>query len=84
MHTSENRLPVTFLSGFLGTDKSTPRNHIIANRDPVFIGIGIDETRIRQELHARLLPVEPLTSATGIDLGNPFPAWGEQVLETAE
>lgn len=84
MHASENRPPVAVLAGFLGTDETTLLNHIRANREPVFTGIGMDEARIRQPLHARLLPVEPLTSATGIDLSNPFPAWGEQVLEAAE
>lgn len=83
MHASENRLPATVLSGFVGTDGTTQFDHVLANREPVFIGIGIDEARIRKELHARPLPVEPLTSATGIDLSNPFPAWGEQVLEAA-
>ena len=50
----------------------------------VFIGIGMDEAVIRARLDASLLPVSAFTPEMWMGLRDPFPAWGEQVLETAE
>ncbi|WP_232495529.1 GTP-binding protein [Novosphingobium kaempferiae] len=50
----------------------------------VFIGIGMDEVRIRTRLDACLLPVDDFTPARWQDLRDPFPAWGEQAMEAAE
>lgn len=50
----------------------------------VFIGIGMDETRIRIRLDACLLPVKAFTPQMWMGLRDPFPAWGEQALEMVE
>ena len=42
----------------------------------VFIGIGMDEARIRARLDSCLLPVEAFTPKMWIGLRDPFPAWG--------
>ena len=49
----------------------------------VFIGIGMDEARIRAALDACLLPVNALTPDMGMGLRDPFPSWEPQ-LEAAE
>ncbi len=50
----------------------------------VFIGIGMDEATIRARLDACLMPVCVFTPEMWRHLRDPFPAWGEQVLEAAE
>lgn len=50
----------------------------------VFIGIGMDEGRIRARLDACLLPVDAFTPDMWTGLRDPFPLWGERVLEMAE
>ncbi|MDR6145794.1 MULTISPECIES: GTP-binding protein [unclassified Sphingomonas] len=50
----------------------------------VFIGIGMDEARIRARLDACLLPVKAFTPDLWMGLRDPFPAWGERALEMAE
>ncbi|MYM00192.1 GTP-binding protein [Novosphingobium sp. FGD1] len=50
----------------------------------VFIGIGMDEDRIRTRLDACLLPVDTFAPAQWQDLHDPFPAWGEQALEATQ
>ena len=50
----------------------------------VFIGSGMDEAMIRARLDACLMPVCVYTPELWKDLRDPFPAWGEQVLEAAE
>ncbi|WP_395337422.1 GTP-binding protein [Novosphingobium sp. BL-8H] len=47
----------------------------------VFIGIGMDEARIRAGLDACLLPAETFTPALWRDLVDPFPLWGSPALE---
>jgi len=49
----------------------------------VFIGIGMDEARIRERLDACLLDAEGFTPARWRDLPDPFPAWGEMAMEAA-
>jgi G3E family GTPase len=49
----------------------------------VFIGIGMDEARIRAALDACLLPVNALTPEMWMGLRDPFPSWEPQ-LEAAE
>jgi G3E family GTPase len=49
----------------------------------VFIGIGMDEAQIRRGLDACLLPVRAFTPELWFGLRDPFPSWGEQVLEHA-
>ncbi|WP_448663429.1 GTP-binding protein [Sphingomonas sp. CJ20] len=50
----------------------------------VFIGIDMDEARIRRALDACLLPVKAFTPALWMGMRDPFPAWGERVVEAAE
>ena len=50
----------------------------------VFIGIDMDEGRIRRDLDACLLPVSAFTPALWMGLRDPFPLWGEAVPEAAE
>jgi G3E family GTPase len=50
----------------------------------VFIGIGMDEARIRRQLDACLLSVKAFTPTLWTGLPDPFPAWGEPALEAAE
>ena len=50
----------------------------------VFIGIDMDEARIRRALDACLLPVKAFTPALWMGLRDPFPAWGAPVHEAAE
>lgn len=50
----------------------------------VFIGIDMDETRIRARLDTCLLPVNAFTPEMWLGLRDPFPLWGEQVPEMAE
>jgi G3E family GTPase len=50
----------------------------------VFIGIGMDEAAIRRRLDACLMPVCVYTPELWMGLRDPFPDWGEQVLEAAE
>jgi len=49
----------------------------------VFIGIGMDEARIRRKLDACLLPVNAFTPEIWVGLPDPFPSWEPQ-LEAAE
>ena len=49
----------------------------------VFIGIGMDEARIRARLDACLLPVTRFTPEMWIGLRDPFPSWEPQ-MEAAE
>lgn len=49
----------------------------------VFIGIGMDEARIRARLDACLLPVKSFTPEMWTGLRDPFPSWEPQ-LEAAE
>ncbi|KAA9016511.1 MULTISPECIES: GTP-binding protein [Sphingobium] len=49
----------------------------------VFIGIGMDEARIRRRLDAALLPVSRFTPDMWIGLRDPFPSWEPQ-MEAAE
>ncbi len=50
----------------------------------VFIGIGMDEARIRARLDACLVPAAAFTPALWTTLRDPFPVWGERQLEMAE
>ncbi|WP_343526207.1 GTP-binding protein [Sphingomonas sp.] len=50
----------------------------------VFIGIDMDEAHIRARLDACLLPVAAFTPDLWRGLRDPFPAWGERMLEMAE
>ncbi|MHA6721271.1 GTP-binding protein [Sphingomonas sp. RS6] len=50
----------------------------------VFIGIDMDEGRIRRALDRCVLPVKAFTPAMWMGLRDPFPSWGEQVPEAAE
>ncbi len=50
----------------------------------VFIGIGMDEARIRSRLDACLLPATALTPLRWSGLPDPFPSWGEPMLDAAE
>ncbi|WP_294235783.1 GTP-binding protein [uncultured Sphingomonas sp.] len=50
----------------------------------VFIGIGMDEARIRARLDGCLVPATAFTPALWTGLRDPFPAWGERRLEAAE
>jgi G3E family GTPase len=50
----------------------------------VFIGIGMDEARIRRELDACLVETSAFTPALWRDLRDPFPVWGEALFESAE
>jgi G3E family GTPase len=50
----------------------------------VFIGIGMDETRIRTRLDACLLPVDTFAPARWQGLRDPFPVWGEQTMAVAQ
>lgn len=50
----------------------------------VFIGIGMDEGRIRARLDACLLSVNAFTPHMWMGLRDPFPTWGERALEMAE
>jgi G3E family GTPase len=50
----------------------------------VFIGIDMDEARIRRDLDACLLPVDAFSSDMGAGLDDPFPLWGAPALEAAE
>ena len=43
----------------------------------VFIGIGMDEARIRRELDACLLQSDAFEPDTWAGMADPFPAWGE-------
>ncbi len=43
----------------------------------VFIGIGMDEARIRRDLDACLVPAQAFTPDAWAALPDPFPAWGE-------
>ncbi|MCI4591090.1 GTP-binding protein [Sphingobium sp. BYY-5] len=45
----------------------------------VFIGIGMDEARIRSGLDTCLLPVRVFTPELWMGLRDPFPSWGEVV-----
>lgn len=45
----------------------------------VFIGIGMDEARIRARLDACLLPVEQFTPEKWLGLRDPFPRWEREV-----
>lgn len=49
----------------------------------VFIGIDMDEARIRTRLDACLLPVTRFTPNLWTGLRDPLPAWGERVAEPA-
>ncbi|BBD02792.1 MULTISPECIES: GTP-binding protein [Sphingobium] len=50
----------------------------------VFIGIGMDETRIRARLDACLVPGDTFAPAQWLNIRDPFPAWGEQAMEAAQ
>ncbi|WP_230483966.1 GTP-binding protein [Sphingomonas sp. Leaf21] len=50
----------------------------------VFIGIGMDEARIRTRLDACLIRASAFTPRLWTGLHDPFPAWGERQLEAAE
>ncbi|WP_454279968.1 GTP-binding protein [Sphingomonas sp. Marseille-Q8236] len=50
----------------------------------VFIGIGMDEARIRQRLDACLLAAPAFTPNLWATLHDPFPAWGTPQLQAAE
>ena len=50
----------------------------------VFIGIDMDEARIRTGLDACLLPVNVFTPEMWMGLRDPFPLWCEPALEAAE
>lgn len=50
----------------------------------VFIGIGMDEGRIRTRLDACLVPGDTFLPAQWLDLRDPFAAWGEQAMEAAQ
>ncbi len=50
----------------------------------VFIGIGMDEARIRQRLDACLVPAAAFTPGLWTGLRDPFPAWGERQMEAAQ
>ncbi len=50
----------------------------------VFIGIGMDEARIRTRLDACLLPVKTFTPQMWMGLRDPFPLWGEKAMEMGE
>ncbi len=50
----------------------------------VFIGIGMDESRIRARLDACLLPAETFTPEAWQHLDDPFPLWGSPALEAAQ
>jgi len=51
----------------------------------VFIGIGMDETRIRAALDGCLLPMKAFTPGMWMGLRDPFPAWQpEPMLEEAQ
>ncbi len=43
----------------------------------VFIGIGMDETKIRSALDACLVSASSFTPEAWADMHDPFPAWGE-------
>jgi G3E family GTPase len=49
----------------------------------VFIGIGMDEAEIRDRLNACLLSVSAFTPEPWRRLPDPFPSWGEKVLQMA-
>ena len=49
----------------------------------VFIGIGMDEGRIRRRLDACLVEATAFTPSLWTCLRDPFPAWGEPVVEPA-
>lgn len=49
----------------------------------VFIGIDMDEARIRRELEACLLPAEGFTPDRWTEIRDPFPSWGEAVPQMA-
>jgi hypothetical protein len=50
----------------------------------VFIGIGMDEARIRTRLDACLVPAAAFTPALWSGLRDPFPGWGKRQPEAAE
>lgn len=50
----------------------------------VFIGIDMDEARIRQNLDACLVRTSAFTPRLWTGMDDPFPAWGERQLEAAE
>lgn len=50
----------------------------------MFIGIGMDEARIRRRLDACLVPAAAFTPTLWTGLRDPFPAWGERQMEAAE
>ena len=49
----------------------------------VFIGIGMDEARIRRRLDACLVGAAAFTPQLWTAMRDPFPAWGERVAEPA-
>jgi G3E family GTPase len=50
----------------------------------VFIGIGMDEARLRARLDACLLDAHAFTPAAWTHLSDPFPGWGSPALEAAQ